>query len=232
MANGAMADPSSRPGFELPSTSVDRVGLLGGSFNPAHEGHRYISLEGLKRLGLKEVWWLVSPQNPLKSADDMAPLDVRLQQARHAARSRRIRVTNVEDQIGTRFSVDTISALKRRFSKTNFVWLMGADNLLQMPKWRDWKTIFESVPIAVFTRSSYSRKALTGAAAKHFADCRIRESAGVELVEYSPPAWVFLHTKPHPVSATRIRKSKTLEERYHARSNSDGNDNKLTRGRS
>lgn len=225
-----MAGTISKPSFELPTACVDRVGLLGGSFNPAHEGHRYISLEGLKRLGLKEIWWLVSPQNPLKSADDMAPLDVRLQQACRVARSRRIRVTDVEDQIGTRYSVDTIAALKRRFKTMNFVWLMGADNLLQMPKWRDWKTIFESVPIAVFARSSYSRKALNGAAAKHFADCRIRESAGAELVECSPPAWVFLHTKPHPSSATRIRKAKTREERYHAQSNSVGNT--LARGRS
>ena len=225
-----MANAISKPSFKLPTTSVDRVGLLGGSFNPAHDGHRYISLEGLKRLGLNEIWWLVSPQNPLKSADDMAPLDVRLRQAQRAARSSRIRVTDVEDEIGTRFSIDTISALERRFKTTSFVWLMGADNLLQMPKWRDWKTIFQSVPIAVFTRSSYSRKALTGAAAKHFADCRIRESAGAELVECSPPAWVFLHTKPHSASATRIRKTKTREERYHAQSNSNGN--KLARGRS
>lgn len=225
-----MANAITKPNFELPATSVDRVGLLGGSFNPAHEGHRYISLEGLKRLGLKEVWWLVSPQNPLKSADGMAPLDVRLQQAQRTARSRRIRVTDVEDEIGTRFSVDTIAALKRRFKTTNFVWLIGADNLLQMPQWRDWKKIFESVPIAVFTRSSYSRKALTGVAAKHFADSRIRESAGAELVECSPPAWVFLHTRPHPASATRIRETKTREERYHAQSNSNGK--KLARGRS
>jgi len=225
-----MADTNSNPNFELPATSVVRVGLLGGSFNPAHEGHLYISLEGLKRLQLNEIWWLVSSQNPLKSVDDMAPLDVRLQQARRAANSCRIRVTDVENQLGTRFSIDTITALKHRFHKTKFVWLMGADNLLQMPKWRDWETIFESIPIAVFTRSSYSRKALTGAAAKHFADSRIRKSAGVELVECSPPAWEFLHIKPHPASATRIRKTTTPEERYPAQSNSDSNNKKLARG--
>jgi nicotinate-nucleotide adenylyltransferase len=226
-----MAATDSKPNIELPTTGADKVGLLGGSFNPAHEGHRHISIEGLKRLQLDEVWWLVSPQNPLKGPDDMAPLDTRLREARRLAHSRRIRVTDIEGKLGTRYTVDTVVALKRRFAATNFVWLMGADNLLQMPEWRDWKTLFQNVPIAVFTRSSYSRKALVGAAAMHFADCRIQESASAELVGRAPPVWVFLHTGPHPASATRIRRKRVRGESYHAQSRSDDDRNKLARGR-
>ncbi len=200
----------------LPATSVDRVGLLGGSFNPAHDGHRHISLEAHKRLQLDEVWWLVSPQNPLKNTDDMAPLETRLETARHVARSSRIRVSDIESNLGTSYTAESVVALKSRFAATRFVWLMGADNLLQLPMWRDWKTLFQSVPIAVFTRSSYSRKALAGVAAQRFAKFRLPERAAAELIGRSPPVWVFLHTSPHPASATKIRQRGARKETCHA----------------
>ena len=115
-----------------------RIGLLGGSFNPAHAGHRYISTEALRRLDLDEVWWLVSPQNPLKSQSGMAPFSQRLSHAASVARHPRIRVSAIEAEMGTRYTADTLAMLVRRFPAARFVWLMGADNLMQIPKWRDW----------------------------------------------------------------------------------------------
>ena len=142
-----------------------RVGLLGGSFNPAHDGHRHISLLALRRLGLDQVWWLVSPQNPLKSTAGMAPLAERMAGARAAARHPAIKVTDIERRLGTRFTADTLVRLRRRFPDLGFVWLMGADNLVQVPKWQRWTEIFTCMPVAVFDRPSYSYAALAGKAA-------------------------------------------------------------------
>lgn len=182
-----------------------KVGLLGGSFNPAHAGHRAISLEALKRLGLDEVWWLVSPQNPLKPAAGMAPLAERLETARKVARHPHIRVSNIEARLGTRYTAETLKQLKKRFPRIRFVWLMGADNLLQVASWKDWPQIFQAVPVAVFTRPTYSLRALAAKAARRFAGSRLRESASRTLAEREPPAWVFVHSRPHPASATEIR---------------------------
>lgn len=211
-----MSTVETDPISEFPTAGAGRVGLLGGSFNPAHDGHRHISLEAHKRLRLDEVWWLVSPQNPLKGVDDMAPMGTRISEARQVARSAQIQVTDIEARLGTRYTVDTVAALKNRFADTKFVWLMGADNLLQMPKWRDWETLIRSVPIAVFTRSSYSRKALAGVAAQRFAEFRLPERAATELVDHTPPVWVFLHISPHPASATRIRQKSAKKEKCDA----------------
>lgn len=182
-----------------------RVGLFGGSFNPAHDGHRHVSVTALRRLALDEVWWLVSPQNPLKPARGMAPLAARLAGARAVARHPRIRVTAIEAALGTRYTADTLDALARRFPNLRFVWLMGADNLAQMPRWQRWRRIFDTVPIAVFDRSPYSYKALAGTAARRFAHRRLPERQAGVLAETQPPAWVFLHTRLHPASATVIR---------------------------
>jgi nicotinate-nucleotide adenylyltransferase len=182
-----------------------RVGVLGGSFNPAHDGHRHVSILALKRLELDEVWWMVAPQNPLKSADEMAALEKRVDAAKIIATHPRIRVTDIERDLGTKYTADTVVALKRRFSNFRFVWLMGADNLIQIPQWQDWQKIFEVVPIAIFTRPSYSSKALFGQAARRFAAFRVAESRAGSLIGMQPPAWVFLHTRPHSSSATQIR---------------------------
>jgi nicotinate-nucleotide adenylyltransferase len=179
--------------------------LLGGSFNPAHDGHLHISREALKRLGLDEVWWLVAPQNPLKPVAGMGKLTDRLAQARAVVGAdRRLRVLDLESRLGTHFTADTIAALQRRSPQTHFVWLMGADNLAQIRRWKDWSTIFARVPIAVFARPSYCRKALAELPAQRFSRARVI-SGTRRFSETEPPAWVFLPVKLDPHSATAIR---------------------------
>lgn len=183
-----------------------KVGLLGGSFNPAHEGHVHISRLALLRLGLDELWWLVSPQNPLKSTEGMAELEMRLKRAeRVAAADSRIRVTDIESRLKTRYTVDTLAALQREYPDLAFVWIIGADNLRQMPKWKGWRWIFRRVPIAVFPRAPYSLRALSGRAARRFEHARIPSVQAARLARMTPPAWVFLKAPKHSQSATRIR---------------------------
>jgi len=182
-----------------------RIGLLGGSFNPAHAGHLNISRDAILRLRLDEVWWLVSPQNPLKSAKGMADLDARVAAARGLATDRRVRVTCVERAFGTVYTIDTLNALARHFPRLRFAWLMGADNLAQIPAWRGWTQIFHAVSVAVFARPSYSMRALAGAAAGRFARDRRPMREASSLLGKSPPAWVFLHSKLDPASASAIR---------------------------
>lgn len=184
-----------------------RIGLLGGSFNPAHAGHVHVSRLALARLGLDEVWWLVSPQNPLKPESGMAPLAERLATARALAGDRRIRATDIEARLGTRYTVDTIAALRRLCPGIRFVWLIGADNLLELPRWHRWADLFGRVPIAVFARRPYSLRALSGLAAQRFVRFRMREGAAAVLAGCKPPAWVFLHCRTHLASATAIRES-------------------------
>jgi nicotinate-nucleotide adenylyltransferase len=198
-----MADESYDPA--APAEGA-RIGLLGGSFNPAHPGHLHLSRCALKLLALDAVWWLVAPQNPLKPAAGMAPPNERLTSARTlAAIEPRIRVTDIEGDLGTRFTVDTIAALKRRFPAVCFIWLMGADNLIEIPRWKDWEAIFAAVPVAIFDRASYAETALGGEAARRFASRRLAEVDAEHLAAAEPPAWVFLHTPRHPASATAIR---------------------------
>jgi nicotinate (nicotinamide) nucleotide adenylyltransferase/ribosome silencing factor RsfS/YbeB/iojap len=180
---------------------------LGGSFNPAHGGHLHISLLALKCLAIDEIWWLVSPQNPLKPSAGMAAFADRLEQARRVAAAHpRIVVSDLENRIGSsRYTADTLIILRRCFPRLRFVWLMGSDNLAQIPRWQRWSTIFETVPIAVFARPSYSSKALAGRAARRFARQRILGFAARGLAAMNPPAWAFFHTTLDPRSATRIR---------------------------
>lgn len=181
------------------------VGLLGGSFNPAHAAHRHISLEALRRLGLDEVWWLVSPQNPLKEMTDMAPLEDRLARARTVAVHPRIRMLDVERRLGTRYTADTLTALQTLLPATRLVWLMGADNLLNFHLWRDWEAIFHAVPVAIFDRAPYSIRAAFTKAAERFRRYRIGEGQARRLADKQPPAWVYAHCPRHPLSATAIR---------------------------
>ncbi|MEQ8443858.1 MAG: nicotinate-nucleotide adenylyltransferase [Alphaproteobacteria bacterium] len=183
------------------------VGLLGGSFNPAHDGHLHISREALKRLALDQVWWMVSPQNPLKSSDGMAGFEQRLGAARLVARHPKIRVTDVERRLGTTQTARTLERLTRTFPNINFVWLMGADNLLQIHRWHRWHKIFTSVPLAVFARPTYDSKALAGLAATRFARAQLPERFASTLAHRAPPAWVFLAIRRHAASATAIRAS-------------------------
>ncbi len=189
--------------------AAGRIGLLGGSFNPAHAGHRHVSLEALKRLRLDRVWWLVSPQNPLKAEDGMAPLEEREAVAAAIADHPRIAVSSLETGLGTRYTIDTVKALKQRFPAVDFVWLMGADNLRQMPRWRRWQQLFREVPIAVFARSPYHSNAAYGMAAARFAGARLRPGRAVLLAGGKPPLWCYLPVRRHPASATAIRSSRS-----------------------
>jgi len=182
-----------------------RVGLLGGSFNPAHEGHLHVSRLAIARLRLDAVWWLVSPQNPLKAAAGMAPFAARLDGARQMARDPRILVSDIEARSGTRYTVDTLRLLVSAFPRRRFVWLMGADNLVQLPQWREWRTIPRLLPIAVFDRAPYSTRALAGEAARTFKRSRLATRDARKLADRNPPAWIFFHTPLHKASATRIR---------------------------
>ncbi len=203
----------------MPVRRHRRIGLLGGSFNPAHGGHVHLSLLAFKHLDLDQVWWLVSPQNPLKPVAGMVPFALRLEQARRvAAGHRRIAVSDFESGLRSRYTADTVVALRRRFPRLDFVWLMGGDNLVQIRRWDRWTTIFRTVPIAVFDRPSFSLQALAGLPAKRFARRRAPVSAARRLAAAEPPAWAFFHTRLDPTSATRIRSernenlSRTLTE--------------------
>ena len=177
-----------------------------------HGGHLHISRLALRRLQLDEVWWLVSPQNPLKPSAGMAPFAERLAAAaRVTAAERRIRVSDIEGGLGSSYTADTIQALRRRFPRARFVWLMGGDNLAQLPYWKRWQNIVRSVPIAVFDRPGTALRALAGKAAHRFARARIPLTAARRLALMAPPAWVFFHTRLDPRSATRIRTERSLQ---------------------
>lgn len=179
--------------------------MLGGSFNPAHRGHLHISQLALKHLDLDEIWWLVSPQNPLKPVTGMAPLAERVAQAAAVAQHSHIRVTDIEVTLGTHYTADTLTALRKRFPAAHFVWLMGADNLRQIARWESWTEIFRLTPIAVFARPAYSLSALGSLAARRFARHRMFPGSARRLAAAPTPAWVFFATRLDPLSATAIR---------------------------
>ena len=168
-----------------------------------------MSLHALKRLQLDEIWWMVSPQNPLKPAKGMARLAQRMDSARRMAQHPRIVVTDIERALGTFYTADTLRVLKARFPATHFVWLMGADNLRQFPRWKDWQDIFALVPVAVFRRPAYAAGRLRGKAAIRFDRAwRCAESAK-NLAVSKPPAWLVLDNRLNSLSATQIREEQT-----------------------
>jgi nicotinate-nucleotide adenylyltransferase len=181
-----------------------RIGLFGGSFNPPHQGHRHASLMALTRLGLDEVWWLVSPQNPLKP-EASAPLKERLAAARRLARHPRLKVTDLETRLGTSYTADTLTALKARYPGVAFVFIMGADNLAGLSRWRRWTQIMETVPLAVIARPGTGYPALATQPAQRYRRFRLPEEAARRLPGAQPPAWVFLHGRLDPTSSTRLR---------------------------
>jgi nicotinate-nucleotide adenylyltransferase len=181
------------------------TGLLGGSFNPAHRGHRQISLLAMDALGLADFWWLVSPGNPLKPVAGMAPLPVRFASALRIAEASPITVTAIERELGTPYTKETLAALVARFPERRFIWLMGADNLLQFHRWRDWKDIAATVPIAVVSRPGYDAEAVA-APAMDWLRPFVRPAAEArKWTEWSAPALVLLELPPDPTSATAIR---------------------------
>jgi nicotinate-nucleotide adenylyltransferase len=196
---------------------MTRIGLLGGSFNPAHRGHRAISLAAIRVLGLDEVWWLVSPGNPLKEkSGDMAPFAVRFASARMMARHAPIRPSAIELRLGTRYTVDTIAGLVRLYPKKRFVWLMGADNLAQFDQWRDWRDIAREVPIAVIARPGYDARA-HAAPAMGWLRRFIRPAYQAKSwTKWRLPALVLLRFRPDTTSATRLRAADPAWQRRFA----------------
>ncbi len=188
--------PLVRPGL--------RVGLFGGSFDPPHAGHRAVSIEALKRLRLDQVWWLVSPQNPLKPH---APADLarRVAAARALAGHPRIKVTGVGAALGPTDTAETLRRLRERLPGVKLVWMMGADNLATFHRWRNWRSIAGMVPMAIFNRPGLALRALASPAARTFAESRIRECDAAYLADMAPPAWVFLSSPHVPLSSTQLR---------------------------
>ena len=186
-------------------TNGMRIGLLGGSFNPPHVAHRAISLFAIKRLKLDRVWWLVTPGNPLKDPGGLHDLNERGEAARKMANDPRIDVSCLESVIGTRYTVDTISYLRRRASGLRFVWIMGADNLAQFHRWQNWRRIASEVPIAVIDRPPQSFRALAAPAAQALARYRLPENQAGRLADQRAPAWVFLTGMKLNLSSTGLR---------------------------
>jgi nicotinate-nucleotide adenylyltransferase len=182
-----------------------RIGLLGGSFNPAHQGHRHVAEVARRRLRLDQVWLLVSPGNPLKPAQGMAPLTERLASARRTADGRRIVATGIEAALGTRYTVATLRRLRIRFPRVAFVWLMGADNLVQLPHWRRWREIVTQVVFAVLPRPTYNHRALASRAAHRLRPARLAARTAPALAGFAAPRWVFLPAAQNAASATEIR---------------------------
>jgi nicotinate-nucleotide adenylyltransferase len=188
-------------------TNGMRVGLLGGSFNPPHAAHRAISLFALKRLKLDRVWWLLTPGNPLKDNGGLHDLSERADAARKIADDPRIDISCLEAVIGVRYTVDTIIHLRRRVCGVHFVWIMGADNLAQFHRWKDWRRIASEVPIAVIDRPPQSFRALAAPAAQALARYRLPENQAARLAEQHAPAWVFLTGLKLNLSSTGLRNS-------------------------
>jgi nicotinate-nucleotide adenylyltransferase len=182
-----------------------RIGLLGGSFNPAHGGHRHISIEAMRALGLDEVWWLVSPGNPLKSAEGMAPFEARLASAKSMARGAKIHARDFERIEGTRYTIDTVRKLKRRYPSHQFIWLLGSDTLPNFHFWRDWRGLASEVPIAVIRRPGYDSAAHAARAMGWLRRFVHPPGQASHWTDWSAPAIVFLRLPPDPTSATAIR---------------------------
>lgn len=183
------------------------TGLLGGSFNPAHGGHRRITLFAAEALGLEETWWLVSPGNPLKPQAGMAPLKARLLSARSQARRARIVPSAIEQRLGTRYTADTLARLVRRYPKRRFVWLMGADNLVQLHRWKDWRRLARTMPIAVVARPGYDEDALASPAMAWLRRYRVPAASFRKRGQWSAPALVYLRFDPDHRSATALRRA-------------------------
>jgi nicotinate-nucleotide adenylyltransferase len=188
-----------------PNAPGMRIGLFGGTFDPAHAAHRAACLLALRRLGLDRVWWLVTPGNPLKDTKGLAPLAKRVAAAQALAHHPRIDVTDLEAELGTAYTYETVSYLRRRCPGVHFVWIMGADNLRSFHRWQRWREIARLVPIAVVDRLGPSLYASAGIAGQAFAYARLPENAARALPERKPPAWIYLHGLKSPLSSTALR---------------------------
>jgi nicotinate-nucleotide adenylyltransferase len=182
-----------------------RVGLFGGSFNPAHEGHAHVAETARRRLRLDKVIWLVSPQNPLKPTHETASLAARMAGARRYARGPAMIVSDAEGRLGSQYTIDTVRALKARFPGVKFVWIMGADGLASFHRWRGWTEIMREIPVAVVSRPWVSLKSRFAPAARRFARFRRPSASAARLPGATPPAWVFLRAPLNFQSSTALR---------------------------
>jgi len=192
-----------RLGFDL--TPGLRVGLYGGSFNPAHDGNAHVARTALRRLALDRVIWLVSPQNPLKAAEGTALLERRIEDARRHAPGRAMIVSGLEARLGSRYTIDTVRALKARFPGVRFVWIMGADNLASFHRWRGWTQIMREIPVAIVSRPGDALKSRLSPAARRFAQGRLPDTAARTLADRAPPAWIYLTAPLNHASSTALR---------------------------
>lgn len=188
-----------------------RIGIMGGSFNPPHDGHRSVAETALKRLQLDQVWWLVTPGNPLKAHDGLPSQTQRMADIAHFARGPRMKITGFEAELGTPYTAATLAYLKRRFPDVHFVWIMGADNLAHFHRWQRWKWIAQNFPIAIVDRPAWRLKALAGRAAQRYAAFRVNESDGAALATARAPAWIFLTAPLSPLSSTALRANSASE---------------------
>jgi nicotinate-nucleotide adenylyltransferase len=196
----------------LPAVSPGtRIGVFGGSFNPAHEAHRAASLLAWKRLALDRVWWVVTPGNPLKDTGRLPAIANRIKQAKAVAASPFIEVTGIEAKMSTRFTYDTVSRLTAQYPLVRFVLLIGADNLAEFHRWRRWRELAELVPIAVVDRAGWTFRAIASPVAHALRGSRIPERSAATLASLPPPAWVFLSGLKSPQSSTALRQSGLAE---------------------
>lgn len=183
-----------------------RIGVMGGSFNPPHEGHTLVAATALKRLRLDQLWWVVTPGNPLKSNGVLAPLVARMDACRKLARDPRMRVTAFEAELGTPYTAATLAFLRCRYPAVTFIWVMGADNLATFNRWQDWRKIARTLPIAVVDRPGWRLKALASPAAHALARMRSTEAGASRLGRRGEPArWTLLSTRLSEASSTRMR---------------------------
>jgi nicotinate-nucleotide adenylyltransferase len=185
-----------------------KVGLYGGSFNPAHEGHAHVAETARRRLGLDHVIWLVSPQNPLKARHETASLEERMEGVRRLAHDRGMIVSDAESRIGSQYTIDTLRALKARFPGVHFVWIMGADSLQNFHHWERWQDIARLVPMAIYARPGATFRATHSPAATALAEARLPEDKAAILADSAPPAWVYLRGVMSAASSTAIRKAR------------------------
>jgi nicotinate-nucleotide adenylyltransferase len=195
-----------------PFGAGQRIGLFGGSFNPPHRGHCAVALYALRRLRLNWIWWLVAPQNPLKSALDYGDYEERLAQTRRIARHPAFVVTDIERQIGSRTTAATLRAMAPVLKRGRFVWIMGADSFASLHRWHDWTDIAEALPLAVLARPGYSVRALDGVAAQRYRRYRLPSTQARRLPGAKPPAWVFVHMPLRPESSTAIRNHRRIRK--------------------
>jgi nicotinate-nucleotide adenylyltransferase len=184
-----------------------RIGLFGGSFNPAHEGHAHVAETALKQLGLQKIWWLVTPQNPLKSTRETAPLAERMASARKYGRGRAMVISDIESRWGTRFSYDLIRKLRARYPGVHFVWVLGADNLTNFHRWRRWKDLMTALPVAFAPRPGAMARARFSVMARRFAGARRLNAKGA-LAFAKAPSWTILSGPLDPHSSTALRPKK------------------------